>query len=344
MPRFTSRTLVALAFALVIWASAFAGIRAGLRAYSPANLAILRFLVASLVLAIYAGIAHFRRPELRDIPGLILTGAIGITFYNLALNYGETRVTAGAASLLIASVPIWTALAARFWLHEKLTASGWLGVFVSFAGVALISSGEGEGIRLSPQALIILAAAVTSALYMILQKHYLGRYSALEFTAYSIWFGTALMLPFGNGLVHTLRTAPASATLAVIYLGIFPGALAYVAWAYVLSHGAAGTHDDAALHDSPRGHCHCMDLVGRGAEADLVAGRGDCPRRRGAGEYGGKAKVEKSLAAMAWVVMDMVTGSPLRELGWRSGELYRPRGDEGHITRLVVPARVNLLG
>src|SRR5271170_5689647 len=240
MPRFTSRTLAAVAFALVVWASAFAGIRAGLRAYSPANLAILRFLVASLALAIYAGIVHFRRPELRDVPGLVLTGAIGITFYNLALNYGETHVTAGAASLLIASTPIWTALAARFWLHEKLTAIGWVGVVVSFAGVALISSGEGEGIRLSPQALIILAAAITSALYIIMQKHYLGRYSALEFTAYSIWFGTALMLPFGSGLMHNLRIAPASATLAVLYLGIFPGALAYVAWSYVLSHGAAG--------------------------------------------------------------------------------------------------------
>ncbi len=240
MPRFTSRTLVALAFTLVVWASAFAGIRAGLHAYSPANLAILRFLIASLVLAIYAGIAHFRRPASRDIPGLVLTGAIGITFYNLALNVGETRVTAGAASLLIASTPIWTALAARFWLHEKLTALGWLGVFVSFAGVALIASGEGEGIRLSAQALIILAAAVTSALYMIMQKHYLGRYSALEFTAYSIWFGTALMLPFGSGLIQNLRAAPVSTTLAVAYLGIFPGALAYVAWAYVLSHGAAG--------------------------------------------------------------------------------------------------------
>src|SRR6202140_4348104 len=240
MPRFTSRTLVALAFTLVVWASAFAGIRAGLRGYSPANLAIVRFLVASLVLAIYAGIAHFRRPELGDVPGLALTGAIGITFYNLALNYGETRVTAGAASLLIASVPIWTALAARFWLHEKLTAIGWGGVFVSFAGVAMIASGESGGVRFSPQALFILAAAVTSALYMIMQKHYLSRYSALEFTAYSIWFGTALMLPFGKGLLHILSSAPASATLAVIYLGIFPGALAYVAWAYVLSHGAAG--------------------------------------------------------------------------------------------------------
>ena len=240
MPRFTSRTLIALAVALTLWASAFAGIRAGLRAYSPGHLAILRFLVASLVLAIYAGIAHFRRPKWRDIPGLVLTGAIGITFYNIALNYGETRVTAGAASLLIASVPIWTALFARFMLHEKLTSLGWFGVLLSFAGVALIASGEGEGIRLSPQALVILAAALTSSVYMIMQKHYLGRYSALEFTAYSIWFGTLLMLPFGRGFFHSLRVAPAAATLSVIYLGVFPGALAYVAWAYVMSHGTAG--------------------------------------------------------------------------------------------------------
>jgi drug/metabolite transporter (DMT)-like permease len=240
MPCFTARIVFALTFTLIVWASAFAGIRAGLRGYSPANLALLRFLIASLVLAIYAIIAHFRRPQLKDIPGLALMGPIGITFYNLALNYGETRVTAGAASLLIASTPIWTALAARFWLHEKLTTTGWCGVLISFAGVAMIASGESGGIRLSSEALFIVAAAVASALYMILQKHYLGRYSALECTAYAIWFGTAMMLPFGRGLLHAVTAAPVPATLAVVYLGIFPGALAYVAYAFVLSHGAAG--------------------------------------------------------------------------------------------------------
>jgi len=240
MPRFTTRVLLTLGFTLAVWASAFAGIRAGLRAYGPANLAVLRFLVASAVIAVYAAVAHFRRPATRDLPGLIASGAIGISFYNLALNYGETRVTAGAASLLIASVPIWTALAARFWLQEKLNAFGWAGVFLSFGGVALIASGEGEGIRLSAQALVILAAAITSAAYMILQKHYLERYTALEFTAYSIWSGTLLMLPFAGGFLHAMRAAPVPATTAVVYLGVFPGALAYVAWAYVLSHGAAG--------------------------------------------------------------------------------------------------------
>jgi drug/metabolite transporter (DMT)-like permease len=238
--RFTTRVLLALGASLLLWSSAFAGIRAGLRAYSPGQLAVLRFLVASTVLAMYASIAHFRRPQPRDIPGLVLSGIIGISFYNLALNYGETRVSAGAASLLIASVPVWTILIASFTLHERLAAWRWIGVLVSFAGVALIASGEGEGIHLSPQALIILAAAITSAVYMVQQKHFLGRYSALEFTAYSIWAGTLFMLPFGGGLLHAIHTSPSSATLAVIYLGIFPGSLAYVGWAYVLSHGPAG--------------------------------------------------------------------------------------------------------
>ncbi len=238
--KFSTRAWFALAVTLVLWASAFAGIRAGLKAYSPAHVAVLRFLIASLVLAIYAPFAHFRRPQWRDIPGLVLTGIIGITFYNLALNYGETRITAGAASLLIASTPIWTALLAMLALRERLTMTGWCGILLSFAGVALIASGESEGIHLSAQAFIVLSAALASAVYIVMQKHFLDRYSALEFTAYSIWSGTLLMLPFGRGLTRAIHSAPIAGTLAVIYLGIFPAAIAYVAWAYVLSHGPAG--------------------------------------------------------------------------------------------------------
>src|SRR5262249_6276131 len=160
------------------------------------------------------------------------------------------KVSAGAASLLIASVPIWTALLATVALHERLTRAGWFGVVLSFVGVALIARGEGGGIHMSPQALIILAAAITSAVYMVLQQHFLERYSALEFTAYSIWLGTLFMLPFARGLWSILRAAPQAPTLAALYLGIFPGALAYVAWAYVMSHGPAA-HTTSLLYVIP---------------------------------------------------------------------------------------------
>jgi len=238
--RFTPAVLAAVAVTLLLWASAYAGIRAGLRGYSPAVLATVRFLTASVVLSIYAPFARFRRPSFRDLPGLVLAGVVGITFYNIALNYGETRVTAGSASLLIASAPIWTALLAFFFLHEHLCLRGWIGVLLSFSGVALIASGEGGGIRLSAQAFVVLASSLASAVYMILEKHFLSRYTPLEFTAYSIWAGTLLMLPFAKHLPAEIHKASWPTTLAALYLGVFPAAIAYLAWAYVFSRGPAG--------------------------------------------------------------------------------------------------------
>jgi drug/metabolite transporter (DMT)-like permease len=96
----------AITLTLVFWASAFAGIKVGLKAYSPGNLVLLRFLTASVVLFIYAGITHMSLPEKRDVPMLLFLGFIGITVYHVALTYGELKVTAGSASLLIASATV----------------------------------------------------------------------------------------------------------------------------------------------------------------------------------------------------------------------------------------------
>jgi drug/metabolite transporter (DMT)-like permease len=237
---YSIRVLAVLVAVLVLWSSAFAGIRAGLKAYSPGQVALFRFLIASAALAMYAGIARFRRPALRDLPWLATAGLVGIAFYNLALNWGQTRVSAGAASLLIASTPIWTTILAMIGLGERLTPLGWCGIGASFVGVGVIAQAEGEGLHFSVQALVILAAAISSGVYNTLLKHFVGRYSALECTAYSIWFGTALMAPWGGGLAHAVRTAPLNATLAIVYLGVFPASIAYVGWAYLLSHGQAG--------------------------------------------------------------------------------------------------------
>jgi drug/metabolite transporter (DMT)-like permease len=236
---FTTRVVLALLVTVIFWASAFAGIRVGLQGYSPAHLAILRFVIASVVLAIYAALSHFRLPQRRDLPGIAVASFLGITFYNIALNYGETKVPAGTASLLIASTPIWTALFASLALKERLRVWGWVGIFLSFIGAGIIALSEGHGVHFSKHALIIMAASCCSAMYIVLQKHYLGRYSALEFTAYSIWIGTVLMLPFGRGLMQTMATAPFPSTLAVVYLGVCPAAMAYLAWGYVLSHASA---------------------------------------------------------------------------------------------------------
>ncbi len=232
---FDLRVVAALVVTTVFWASAFAGIRVGLEDYGPGQVALARFLVASVVLAEYAAITRMRLPERRDLPAVFLAGFLAFTVYHVALNYGEVTVSAGAASILINTVPIFTALLATVFLGERLRVLGWVGMGVSFIGAALISLGESEGLSLNPRAFVILVAAISSSVYFVFQKPYLQKYGALAFTTYAVWAGTILTIVFLPGLASQVQAALPGTTLAMVYLGVFPTAIAYVTYAYAFS-------------------------------------------------------------------------------------------------------------
>ena len=229
------RIIIAITITLIFWASAFAGIKVGLKEYSPEHLVILRFLTASFILLIYTLITRMPMPEKKDLPAMFFLGFIGITIYHLALAYGEIKVTAGSASLLIASAPVFTAILAIFILREKINAWGWTGILISFLGVALVTLGEGKGIKFEPAAMLILLSAISTSFYFVLQKPYLKKYSPLQFVTYTIWTGTFFQLFFSAGLFQSIKNASIGTTLAIVYLGIFPAALGYITWSYVLS-------------------------------------------------------------------------------------------------------------
>lgn len=234
-PKTESLTLAAFGLTILFWASAFASIRVGLETFGPGHLALLRFLVASSVLVVYALLTRMKLPETRDLPSIAVAGFLGFTIHYLGISYGEVTVSAGAASLLTASATIFTALLAVAFLGEKLDVRGWVGTLVGFAGVAMISFGEEGGVRLDPGALAILVAAFSTSLYLVFQKPRLEKYGSLRFTAYAIWLGTVPMLLFLPGLAGAVRAAPPAATLNVVYLGTFPTVFAYVALAYAVS-------------------------------------------------------------------------------------------------------------
>lgn len=236
--RLSSRWLVPLAVGVVLtlWASSFAGIAIGLEGYSPAQLAFLRYLVASIALLANALLTRMPLPHWRDWPGIFVLGAIGFSLYNVALNAGQQTVSAGVAGFIIsAEIGVIAVLAAVFF-KERLSRVGWFGVLISLMGVALISfAGETE-VHVSGGALLVMVATGCIGLYSILQKSYLKKYSALQFTTYAIWAGTLCLLPAAPDAFQSLSSAPTSATLAVIYMGLFPGAVGYVSWSYVLAH------------------------------------------------------------------------------------------------------------
>jgi len=227
--------IAVLTICLVLWASAFAGIRLGLRSFGPGELALLRFVIASLSLLVYALITRLPLPAVRDLPMLFLMGFLGFTVYHVGLNAGETVVPAGAASFIIASVPVFSTLLAVIFLRERLTALGWIGVGVSFLGVAIISIGTGTGLKFEPAALFIVLAALGESIYFVIQKPFLTRYTGLQLTTYTIWTGTIFMMVYLPGLIGELGRASIASTLAAAYLGVFPAAIGYVLWSIALS-------------------------------------------------------------------------------------------------------------
>ena len=161
------RVWLAIAGALLLWAAAFAGIRAGLKGYGPGELALLRFATASVTLGILALITRLRLPAREDLPVIVLAGFVGITVYHVALNFGEQSVQAGAAAVLISTSPVFTAILSRWFLRERLTPWGWLGIVVAFAGAVVIAFGQGSGLSFNADALLVLVAAVGTSLYFI---------------------------------------------------------------------------------------------------------------------------------------------------------------------------------
>ncbi len=243
-------SLGAILITILFWGSSFAGIKAGLAFFSPEHLSLYRFLVASLALGLYALLARISLPPLADLLQIAGLSFFGITLYHLCLNFGEVSVPAGTASLLIAAGPVITALLATKFSNERLNTLGWLGTFISFFGVGLIVLGSGQSLDFTKGAILILAAALFTSIYFVFQKPLLRRMNPLHFTVWSLILGTVPMLIFLPGFVGQLRAAPLNAHLAVVYIGLFPAALAYLTWTFALSRvGASVT--SSFLYVSP---------------------------------------------------------------------------------------------
>lgn len=228
-------TRIALVTTILLWGSAYVAIRAGLPSYSPEHLAVLRFIAASITFAGIMFLSGQRVPHVSEWPKLIGLGLIGMAGYSLLLNYGERRVTAGAASFLVNTCPLMITLIVWILYRERLSRRSLIGSAFALFGVFLVALGEEDEFQMSFGVLLVLLAASLQAIYFVLQKPLLKRYGALQITSCVVWAGALCLIPWSSGLVGAVREAPLNATLSVLYLGVFPGSIGYFTWAYVSS-------------------------------------------------------------------------------------------------------------
>ena len=225
---------------VVLWASAFVSIRSAGAAYSPGALALGRLLAGSVALSAICLVRREGWPPRAAWRGIAISGLLWFGFYMVVLNWGEQRVDAGTAALVVNIGPILIALLGSRLLGDAMPPRLLAGMAVSFAGavaVGLSMSGEGGSSVLG--VVLCLLAAAGYAAGVVAQKPALGRASALQVTTFGCLVGAVVCLPFAGQLVHDVADAPASATLDVLYLGVFPTALAFTTWAYALARTTA---------------------------------------------------------------------------------------------------------
>ena len=226
-----------MATTLVLWSSAFVAIRHLGHDFSPGALTLGRLAVASLALGLYAAHRGLLRPSRGDWVRLATIGALWYAVYNVALNEGELRVDAGTAALLIQFAPVVLAVLAVLVLGERFTPALAVGLVVALAGVALISvSTSGDADRDVLGVVLCLVSAVSYAISLVVQKPLMSRLPAGQVTWLACTIGLLICLPFAGDLVRETAAAPDSSVLWLVYLGLFPTAIAFTTYAFALSH------------------------------------------------------------------------------------------------------------
>lgn len=245
------KVTIAFCLTIILWGSAFPAITIALESFSAEDLSTLRLSIGAIALLIIAFFQKIRLPDMKDIPAIFLLGFCGFTVYHTALSFGQNYVTAGAASLLVSTTPVLSTILATLFLKESFSIIKWIGSFIAFFGVALISfSMEGSMSVLAIGAFFILIAALGESFYFVFQTNFLYKYGFLPFTIYTIIAGSLFMLFFLPGTVAEISNASSFSIFAVLYLGLFPTIIPYFALAYVTSHVGA-TEATSSLYLTP---------------------------------------------------------------------------------------------
>ena len=224
--------------AAVLFGASVVAVRVAVRDIPPTTLAVFRFGLGAVVLL---GATALLRPGLlrlsqSSVRLTALLGAIFFSLFPLSFNAGLQFTQASRGGLMLATMPIWSMLLARWIIEERLMARQMVGIGLSLCGVVIVvvERGlvlEGDGHVLLGDGLVLLTA-FWGALYGVLARRALAREHALTLVSYAMLIGTLLLVPIAlsEGLVSELGQLNASLTRVVVFLGIPGGAIAFGLW------------------------------------------------------------------------------------------------------------------
>ena len=221
--------------AVIFWSGAFIAGKYSTFEFPPMSLTFFRFFFATIVIFI---ILYLKEGDLfikrEDILMFLSMGVIGMIGYHVLFFLALRHTSVINTSLIAAINPMTTTLLSVIFLKEKLSWKNILAIFVSFAGiVVLITQGDMSVIRdmdFNKGDLMMLGAVISWAIYTVISKKAVSKYSPLKATAHTFLSCIIVLLPliFLEKPAVYLPKTTLKGWLSVLYMSIFASVIGYL--------------------------------------------------------------------------------------------------------------------
>ncbi|MFL5586297.1 MAG: DMT family transporter [Ktedonobacteraceae bacterium] len=232
-----NRGRIALILTAIIWGSALVVTKSLLQEIGPFTAAVLRFLIAWVILAPFAFRQGYRL-SMAVRPTFLLFGLTGIALYIAITNVGLVYTAASSAALVQAAIPAVTTLLSVLLLKERVSRLQLLGIGLSIAGLLLVTGLNMNQTGSAPLVgnLFIFGGVLAWAVYTVQGKKLVSTFPWLVITMASISAGMLFLLPFAIGelWLQGMPDLRADGLLELLYLGAASSALGYALWNYGL--------------------------------------------------------------------------------------------------------------
>ncbi len=224
-----------LALMIVFWGLNFIVIKAALTVLSPLAFNAVRFTMAALSIALIAWSRGSRMPPRALIPRLAAMGVLANTIYQLAFIEGVARTRAGNAALIMAAVPVQTAVLSHLIGADRLRPRDGFGLLLSTAGIATIVLGSGRAVGFGSTVvgdLLVLSSTVCWTLFTLGSRPLVAQLGPITTTAWTMCLGAIplLLICIPSALGQDWARVTPAAWAGTVFSGILSLSVAYVIW------------------------------------------------------------------------------------------------------------------
>jgi drug/metabolite transporter (DMT)-like permease len=222
---------------MIFWSFSFVWIKIVYEAYGPLTTIFFRLLISSgLMLAFTILTRKLQKVATGDLKLFILMALFEPFLYFMGESYGLKYVSSTVASVIVATIPLFTPIVAWYYYKEKLSRTNLMGLLITFLGVSLVVLDTSFNFTASPLGVSLEFLAVLGAIgYASVLKGISHRYNTFTIITYQNLLGALLFLPFWLGFEYgdfTQVEFNPRAFGAIIKLAIFASTFAFILFTY----------------------------------------------------------------------------------------------------------------